>query len=121
MRGLGRSRNRLKSFIKEKNATLVAILEPFVEVAHMSLLGNFLNLHHFCSNEVEGGKLWIFWKELNSFEVMGRSSQTVTGWFVLADKRVLVTFVYAKCNYVERQDLWWVMEEVQRAAMACNG
>ncbi|KAK0593001.1 hypothetical protein LWI29_028893 [Acer saccharum] len=30
----------------------------------------------------------------------------ITGWLVLANKRLLLTFVYAKCTYTERRALW---------------
>lgn len=30
----------------------------------------------------------------------------ITGWLMLANQRVLLTFVYAKCTYAERRALW---------------
>ncbi|KAK1587186.1 hypothetical protein Q3G72_010418 [Acer saccharum] len=79
----------------------------------MVRLGNLLSYHHFISNEIQGGKLWIFWKDFNAFEVTLITTQMVSGWFVKEGQRILVSFVYAKCSYAERRELWRHLEENQ--------
>ncbi|KAK1575277.1 hypothetical protein Q3G72_004017 [Acer saccharum] len=37
----------------------------------------------------------------------------ITGWLVLANKRMLLTFVYAKCTYTERRALWADLDRSQ--------
>ncbi|KAI9154057.1 hypothetical protein LWI28_020404 [Acer negundo] len=113
VRSLGWSRRRLKSLVSKYNASPVAISEPFVEEARMPALGNLINFPHWCSNEVEGGKLWIFWRASGAFEILCCSAQMITGWFTLDNKRILVSFVYAKCSPVGRRGLWRDLEEVQ--------
>lgn len=39
----------------------------------------------------------------------------VTGWLVMAGQRILISFIYAKCTYVERRELWKLLEEIQVA------
>ncbi|TXG69366.1 hypothetical protein EZV62_004301 [Acer yangbiense] len=111
--GLGNSSGRLKSLIKKFNVDLFAISEPFAAKDRMVRLGNLLSYHHFISNEIQGGKLWIFWKDFNAFEVTLITTQMVSGWFVKEGQRILVSFVYAKCSYAERRELWRHLEENQ--------
>ncbi|KAK3219916.1 hypothetical protein Dsin_013886 [Dipteronia sinensis] len=111
--GLGRSRGRLKKLINKFNVDLLAISETFAAEERMELLGNFLNYHHFISNENQGGKLWLFWNDINAFEVISITTQMVSGWFIKDGQRMLVTFVYAKCSYVKRRELWRHLEESQ--------
>ncbi|KAK0580059.1 hypothetical protein LWI29_035797 [Acer saccharum] len=113
IRGLGNSSGRLKSLIKKFNVDLFAISEPFAAEDRMVRLGNLLSYHHFISNEIQGGKLWIFWKDFNAFEVTLITTQMVSGWFVKEGQRILVSFVYAKCSYAERRELWRHLEENQ--------
>ncbi|KAF5462658.1 hypothetical protein F2P56_018646, partial [Juglans regia] len=58
-----------------------------------------------------GGKLWVFWNIPNIFEIVLCTIQSVSGWFKWDAHRVLVTFVYAKCSYVDRRELWHDLEE----------
>ncbi|KAK1557069.1 hypothetical protein Q3G72_017380 [Acer saccharum] len=89
------------------------VMEPFAAEDRMVRLGNLLSYHHFISNEIQGGKLWIFWKDFNAFEVTLITTQMVSGWFVKEGQRILVSFVYAKCSYAERRELWRHLEENQ--------
>ena len=38
--------------------------------------------------------------------MLSRSAQKITGWLVFANKKMLISFVYAKCTYTERRALW---------------
>ncbi|XP_035546560.1 uncharacterized protein LOC118348616 [Juglans regia] len=77
----------------------------------MASLGYFLDFNHYASNANQGGKLWVFWNIPNIFEILRCTTQTVSGWFKWDVHRVFVTFVYAKCSYVDRRELWHDIEE----------
>lgn len=51
IRGLGRSRSRLKKLVKKYGATLVAISEPFADENLMPQLSTFLDFPIYCCNE----------------------------------------------------------------------
>lgn len=53
--------------INKKGVNLLAITEPFIGADCMASLGSYLNFNNFSSNEEQGGKLWIFWKEATVF------------------------------------------------------
>lgn len=110
IRGLGTSKRRLKSLIIKKDINICVIAEPFVGHNRMAATGSFLNLNYFCSNESMGGKLWIFGKELNEFQMVFCTSQTISGWLSWANQKLLITFVYAKCSYTEKRGLWEKLE-----------
>lgn len=76
-------KKKIEEFSKKNNVYLVAISEPFMEEARMSSLSNFLNFPDCCSNEVEGGKLWILWRVPNAFEILCCLAQMITSWFEL--------------------------------------
>lgn len=89
IRGLGSSRGRLKKLLNKFKVKLFAIAEPFLNANRMHVLGNYLNMNYnfYISNEAQGGKLWLFWKDLMSFEVLVCSSQSISGWFMLDGKK----------------------------------
>ena len=74
VRGLGSSKRRLKSLLAKNNVSICAIAEPFARENCMATMGNFLTFNCFCSNETVRGKLWIFWKELDVFQVLSHSA-----------------------------------------------
>ena len=77
-----------------------------------------MNYDYFISNERTYGKLWLFWKDQNAFEVISCMSQLVSGWLVFVDHKMLVTFVYAKCSYVgKKRELWHHLEAMQVLGM----
>lgn len=112
VRGLGRSRKRLKSLVKKHRATVVTILEPFHEESKMQWLASFLEFSKYCCNESSGGKVWLFWKDDYELEVLHMTDESLLGWFCLGINRVLVTFVYAKCTRLERHSLWGELESI---------
>ncbi|XP_035540358.1 uncharacterized protein LOC118344262 [Juglans regia] len=77
----------------------------------MASLGCYLDFNYYASNANQGGKLWVFWNIPNIFEIVLCTTQSVSGWFKWDAHRVFVTFVYAKCSYVERRELWHDLEE----------
>lgn len=69
----------------------------------MAAMDHFLSLNNFFTNEIVRGKLWIFWKDQDNFQMMSCIDQTITGWLIKNKQRLLITFIYAKCTYIERQ------------------
>ncbi|XP_035541716.1 uncharacterized protein LOC118344703 [Juglans regia] len=100
------SRKHLCQLVRNFKVAMVAILEPFSDVSKMSRLAYLLGLSNFCSNAEMGGKIWVFWYELYEFDVLCMSNQMITGWVRNGVDNLLVTFVYEKCNTVERRGLW---------------
>lgn len=76
----------------------------------MASLGRFLNFNSFNSNELQGEKLWIFWKDVIMFQALFSTSQLVISWFSFMHQHILDTFVYAKCTYMKRWDLYRELE-----------
>ncbi|KAF5468656.1 hypothetical protein F2P56_012795 [Juglans regia] len=48
-------------------------------------------------------KLWVFWDAEIQVDVLGVSNQQIS---LLLNSSVVVSFVYAKCRYLERRNLW---------------
>lgn len=57
-----------------------------------------------------GGKLWIVWNPEVVVSVENRSGQHVTILVQMQSHHMFVTFVYAKCSYQERCELWARLE-----------
>lgn len=112
IRGLSRLRGRLKKLLKKFKANVFAIVKPFLTEECMYVLRIFLylNNNYHCSNELQCGKLWLFWNDPNIYEVLKFSNQSISRWVVLDGQKIMVTFVYAKCSYVERGALWQEMD-----------
>lgn len=53
-----------------------------------------------------GGKLWIFWNHEVDLSVFSMEDQFITSKIIYNLKEFLVTFVYAKCYYMERRRFW---------------
>lgn len=109
MRGIGTSRKRLKCLIKK----YIAILEPFAKEDKLVRLTSMLGFNNFCSNEAMGGKIWLLWQEDIAVDIVDMSDQFITGYFDVANQKLFISFVYAKCNYLERRDLWQSLDAFQ--------
>lgn len=60
-----------------------------------------------------GVSFGFFWKEPDVFEVLFCIVQMIIGWLVMANQRLILTFVYAKCAYNERRALCTDLEYKQ--------
>lgn len=60
IRRVGTSKNRLKKLIGKLKPKIVALLEPSQNLEGACKLERCLEFDNFISNEVEGGKIWIF-------------------------------------------------------------
>ncbi|KAJ0074622.1 hypothetical protein Patl1_37562 [Pistacia atlantica] len=110
LRGLGSSRNRLKSLVKKFGVSIVGILEPFAKDDKMTRLAYLMGLPSFCSNAAFDGKIWIFWSDDYDWDVLSMTNQLISWIFRFGEEKLYISFIYAKCNSIERRDLWQSLE-----------
>ncbi|KAG2696272.1 hypothetical protein I3760_07G050900 [Carya illinoinensis] len=69
------------------------------------------------------GSLWLLWKEDFHLSVISYSAQHVTVSMSMDSRQVIIFVVYAKCNHVERRELWRLLQidAVQDAPWLCLG
>ncbi|XP_042973037.1 uncharacterized protein LOC122304836 [Carya illinoinensis] len=67
-------------------------------------------------------ELWLIWKEDLQISVISYSAQHVTVSMSM-DSRQVISVLYAKCNHVERRELWRLLQldVVQDAPWLCLG
>ncbi|XP_042944611.1 uncharacterized protein LOC122278495 [Carya illinoinensis] len=80
--------------------------KPFVDEQNLRRLQSVVSFEGSVSNQELGGKLWVQWSKEVKASVMHFSSQSITMAVEMNGKCMWITFVYAKCNYGERQKLW---------------
>ncbi|XP_022880831.1 uncharacterized protein LOC111398107 [Olea europaea var. sylvestris] len=78
----------------------------------MRMLARKLKFANCVSNEQEGGKIWIFWREEFVVDWVGASNQAIHGIFSKGSSTVIISFVYAKCSALERRLLWQELESI---------
>ncbi|KAF5445102.1 hypothetical protein F2P56_034180 [Juglans regia] len=78
----------------------------FQDVERLRRWTGYLQFTNFCANVVDGGKLWLFWKDEMQVDVVGSSNQCLTILLTEHRSSLLLTFVYAKCSPIERRELW---------------
>ncbi|KAF5481754.1 hypothetical protein F2P56_002383 [Juglans regia] len=108
--GLRTSRIRLKQLVNKWKVHIVVILEPFAREDKLPGLAIYLGFQSYCSNEVVGKKVWLLWQDVFEVDIIDMSDQFLTSCFRVADQKLVLTFVYAKCTYQERKDLWQALE-----------
>lgn len=62
---------------------MVAILEPFLFVNKYKQWAHFLHLPKFSHNNNVGGKVWLFWAEGVTFDLVSTSNQALTSCFLM--------------------------------------
>ncbi|XP_035542978.1 uncharacterized protein LOC118346079, partial [Juglans regia] len=77
--------------------------EPFRDDSQLNYWKMFLEFDECLSNANQEGKLWCFWKAGLKVEVMGVSDQHLT---MLINSSLLISSVYAKCQFLDRRPLW---------------
>jgi len=102
-RGLGFSKTRLRDMLKVLKSKILIIAEPFRQDCKLARWQGMLNFDVSYSNGDSGGKLWIFWKDEVQVNILQESNQHVT--FII-NSSLLISAVYAKCNYMEERQLW---------------
>ncbi|XP_042983328.1 uncharacterized protein LOC122312726 [Carya illinoinensis] len=104
-RGLGTSRERLKNLVTKFHPKLVVIAKPMVSISRLDMWRDRLHFDGCCSNVEEGGKLWLFWSQDLHLVVENMGDQFLTVRITNLND-FSITFVYAKCSYLERRRLW---------------
>ncbi|XP_073036555.1 uncharacterized protein [Primulina eburnea] len=107
VRGLGNpnSQQRLHAYVKKHRVKVLAILEPMIPL-DPRFMSRRLGFRSVISNI--SGHIWVFSSEDVQVECVFDHAQLlnvrVSSSFLPTS--VLCTFVYAKCGYTERRDLW---------------
>ncbi|XP_042969188.1 uncharacterized protein LOC122301898 [Carya illinoinensis] len=110
-RGLGTSRGRLKKLEKKFNIKVVALAETFVDERKMDNIKKLLWLENGCSNQAQARKIWLLWDKSVDVNVVRMSDQFIMAKISEWSTDILLTFVYAKCNYGLCRQLWKDLEE----------
>ncbi|XP_022869153.1 uncharacterized protein LOC111388629 [Olea europaea var. sylvestris] len=113
VRGVGTSKGRIGKLVRKLNVEILGIAKPFLGEEKMKLLACKIKLPNFISNEKTRGKLWIFWSEDYKVDWVHFSDQALHGVFMKGEYKMLVSFIYAKCNALERRKLWQELENVR--------
>lgn len=96
---------RLKALIRSYRCPLVAILEPFVDADQIGSYALRLGFSFYACNS--NSKIWVFWHSSVNLHVLSSSEQALHGMVnSFTGDPVYCSFIYAKCNYVERRALW---------------
>ncbi|CAI9775524.1 unnamed protein product [Fraxinus pennsylvanica] len=110
VRGMGTSKCRLRKLVRKHNIAILAVAEPFHSERHVQSFAKKIKLAGCITNEKEGGKIWVFWREDLQMEWIGASSQTIHGIVTKGVHSVVLTFVYAKCSALKKRSLWTELE-----------
>ncbi|XP_019224508.1 PREDICTED: uncharacterized protein LOC109206171 [Nicotiana attenuata] len=91
---------------REHNFFVIALMEPFQKKGYIQRYKRRLNLESAFSNM--NGKIWLFFDVVVEWELIVKTEQHVIVKVFHHDfgKRIMMTFVYAKCSSIERLELW---------------
>lgn len=101
IRGVGNSGSRdcLKRLVQTKKPVLVAISEPMLTENKAIKLGRFINLPNYAVNSLVDSKIWLFWHDSCSLEVIFSSGQQITIGLKTGNVySAYFSFVYASCD-----------------------
>ncbi|XP_073026651.1 uncharacterized protein [Primulina eburnea] len=114
VRGLrnSESQQRLHAHVKEKRVKILAILEPMIDLDVCFMTRRF-GFSRVISNS--SGHIWVFFAEDVKAECLLDHTQflhfRVSVSFL--PTTVFCSFVYAKCDYIERRHLWTSLLQVK--------
>ncbi|XP_073051335.1 uncharacterized protein [Primulina eburnea] len=110
-----KSEQRLHALIQLKRVQILAILEP-MSVLDPSSMTRRLGFHGVVSNV--SNQIWVFFSEDVTVELVVDHEQflhlKLSAPFLPSD--VFCSFVYAKCDYIERRHLWDSLIQVKPAS-----
>lgn len=112
VRGIGTSRKRLKHLIQSHDIGIVIILEPWAANDKADEYRRKLNMDKLFTSD--SGKIWIYWKEDFEVQITSTTEQAVTIETKWYGKDIILTAIYAKCNVVQRRELWNMLEDQSR-------
>ncbi|XP_075497305.1 uncharacterized protein LOC142534252 [Primulina tabacum] len=116
VRGLrsSESQQRLHAHVKDKRVKILAILEPMIDLDVRFMTRRF-GFSRVISNS--SGHIWVFFAEDVMVECLFDHTQflhfRVSATFL--PTTVFCSFVYAKCDYIERRQLWNSLLQVKPA------
>ncbi|XP_075503964.1 uncharacterized protein LOC142541290 [Primulina tabacum] len=116
VRGLrsSESQQRLHAHVKDKRVKILAILEPMIDLDVRFMTRRF-GFSRVISNS--SGHIWVFFAEDVMVECLFDHIQflhfRVSATFL--PTTVFCSFVYAKCDYIERRQLWNSLLQVKPA------
>ncbi|XP_075497998.1 uncharacterized protein LOC142536066 [Primulina tabacum] len=116
VRGLrsSESQQRLHAHVKDKRVKILAILEPMIDLDVRFMTRRF-GFSRVISNS--SGHIWVFFAEDVTVECLFDHTQflhfRVSATFL--PTTVFCSFVYAKCDYIERRQLWNSLLQVKPA------
>ncbi|XP_075499181.1 uncharacterized protein LOC142537558 [Primulina tabacum] len=116
VRGLrsSESQQRLHAHVKDKRVKILAILEPMIDLDVRFMTRRF-GFSRVISNS--SGHIWVFFAEDVMVECLFDHTQflhfRVSANFL--PTTVFCSFVYAKCDYIERRQLWNSLLQVKPA------
>lgn len=84
--------------------SIIALMEQFQEPSQMEEYNRKLGFNNAAVNCSR--KIWYFWKEEWEALVMLDTIQQVPVKFCHNSKSFIISVVYARCNVVERLELW---------------
>jgi len=106
VRGFGTSRGRLKNLVRKLKPKIVALMEPFASSDKVQDVIRFLHMDKFITNDGEAGKIWVLWQDDISVQPILCKEQYILIRVGDGDTTFICCFVYAKCNMVERREVW---------------
>ncbi|KAK4707383.1 hypothetical protein R3W88_033072 [Solanum pinnatisectum] len=100
------SLERLQTLKKMHQLSMIAILEPFVDISHLNNVRIHLQMDHAVSNP--NGKIWLLWSNDITGNIHENGEQHFTCEFKHSDlnESFMVSFIYAKCKEHMRRPLW---------------
>lgn len=111
VRGIGTTFKRFAKLLKNYRVDLLAISEVFMQEEALKCFATIFDYPYWCNNEHSVGKIWVMWKLPDDFHVVCMFDQMISRWSYIKGRKVLLSFVYAKCSYYKCRRLWSNLEE----------
>lgn len=102
--------DRLVDLKKRHHYQYITLMESFqdlMEIEQYKVRLGLQNAYANCSS-----KIWIFWDDYWNGEVIKDDVQQVPIKFVAGRIEILITAVYARCDRMERMELWDSLESL---------
>ncbi|XP_040991189.1 uncharacterized protein LOC121238375 [Juglans microcarpa x Juglans regia] len=90
---------------------VVVLAEPFLRDELLDDVKRVLGFDYGLSNGAWDGKLWIFWMNDVDVSMVSCGTQQITVLVSNGSMKCKASFVYAKCTYVQRRELWADLEK----------
>lgn len=102
--------DRLIDLNKRHHYKYIALMEPFQDPQEIEKYKRRLGFQHaYCNCS---SKIWIFWVEEWQGEILRDNIQQTIIKFDTGNGQIVVTAVYARCDALERLELWEELEEI---------